>query len=488
MSILALVLGAAYATTNRSLRTGTDAGVRSQATSYAQQQVEILKAIALNNPEKISTFKVGRPFCIDPATTALKEVDTDLNGDGTNDACGLPVGSADPTQPYSLIVRYYPADAAAGLPKNTFVVKSQWPSSTTANEQSSVSLHYKPQDNFVTMNSSEISAPPPTETDLSAPNLPTITLTRSTSAVLPGNSATITWSITKATTCTASSSPSSATWNGPIPVAANGTADGSRPTGSLTADTTFTIDCQRTGAGNRQASISVGVQRITSFAPDSTPIPYNTSTTLRWTSTHTTSCSRGSAPNGSQSTGNLTTVGPNNFSLTCSGPGGTTPASNTTVTVNNPPPSITSFYASPGSVGYGGGTTLVWTSNYTTSCSRGSAPNGSQWTGALYSSQWFSLTCSGPGGSTSANTYVSVAPPPPPPPPPCSTWAGGDRSGDLVWLHASGSGCGYYLDTVVGWNGGFSWNGPHYVPGCYEHTQYGGTDPWGWLSSSTACP
>lgn len=483
MAILALVLGAAYATSTRSLRTGTDAGQRSQALSYAQQQVEILKTIGLKDPSKLATYKVGFPFCINPVDASLVPVDP---ATGT---CALPVGVVDPANalPYSVVVNYYDVNPSDNKPDKTFIVSVKWESGTVGTDTNSSSLQYKPQDSFVDTPAAEVGSPAPTESAPVAPNLPTITLTANPTAILAGSTATISWSIAKATTCSAlAPSPSASGWAGSIPVLADGTSTGSRTVGAITADTNFPIRCTRTGAGDRNASVTVGLQQILTFTKDASPIPYNTSTTLRWTSAHTTSCNLGPAPSGNRSTGNLTAT--TTFNLTCAGPGGTTPASATTVTVNNPPPSITSFYASPSSIGYGGGTTLIWTSNYTTSCSRGAAPNGSQWTGALYSSQWFSLSCSGPGGSTSADTYVSVAPPPPPPPPPCSTWAGGDRSGDYVWLHASGSGCGYYYDTVVGWNGGFSWNGPHYVPGCYEHTQYGGTDPWGWLSSSTACP
>ncbi|NCU41116.1 MAG: hypothetical protein EOM19_00115 [Candidatus Moranbacteria bacterium] len=71
------------------------------------------------------------------------------------------------------------------------------------------------------------------------------------------------------------------------------------------------------------------------FTADSTNIPYNTATTLRWTSTSATSCTAtnawtgAKAVNGNQSTGNLTSV--KTYILTCTGTGGSVSKS---VTVN----------------------------------------------------------------------------------------------------------------------------------------------------------
>lgn len=75
----------------------------------------------------------------------------------------------------------------------------------------------------------------------------------------------------------------------------------------------------------------------------SSTIPYNSSTTLRWTTTNATNCTGGSAfssggqPNGSASTGNLTST--TSFTISCDGPGGTTVSSPPTVVyVGAPPP------------------------------------------------------------------------------------------------------------------------------------------------------
>lgn len=61
ISVLALVLGAAYATSNHSLQAGTDANSRSQALSYAQDQAERIKTIALSG--YLNTDSLPHDFC-----------------------------------------------------------------------------------------------------------------------------------------------------------------------------------------------------------------------------------------------------------------------------------------------------------------------------------------------------------------------------------------------------------------------------------------
>ncbi|MBI5742498.1 MAG: DUF11 domain-containing protein [Candidatus Niyogibacteria bacterium] len=71
-----------------------------------------------------------------------------------------------------------------------------------------------------------------------------------------------------------------------------------------------------------------------------------------------------------------------------------------------------SVYASPASVSYGGSTMIYWSSTNATSCTTSpnswSGTSGSQSTGALYSNQTYSVTCSGAGGSTTNSVTVSV--------------------------------------------------------------------------------
>ena len=157
-----------------------------------------------------------------------------------------------------------------------------------------------------------------------------------------------------------------------------------------------------------------------------------------------------------------------------------------------PAPAPPSASMSPGSqtINYNSTASFSWSSSNTTYCATSwegnQGPSGSYSTPNLTSSQGYSITCYGLGGSASASTTVYVNPAPPPPPPDCSTNADGSRSGNYVYISGGGSGCGYYYDDVVGWNGGFGGR-QYYSPDTFCHTQSGGTDPWGWISSSTWC-
>ncbi len=55
IAILGIVLTAAYVSTSHSLQSGTDAGNRSVALGYAQQQIEYMKAIVANAGGSTST-------------------------------------------------------------------------------------------------------------------------------------------------------------------------------------------------------------------------------------------------------------------------------------------------------------------------------------------------------------------------------------------------------------------------------------------------
>lgn len=239
------------------------------------------------------------------------------------------------------------------------------------------------------------------------------------------------------------------------------------------------------------------VPPVVTLSASPTIVSRGASSTLTWGSTGADSCtgngfSTSGLLSGSASTGALNS--PATYSVSCTNIGGTTTSS--PVTVNIQP--TASLSASPSSIGNGSSSTLSWSSTNATSCSginfsTGGATSGSAGTGGLGgpATYNYSVSCSGAGGSASASASVSVAAPPPPPPPPpppsCSSTAGGFRSGIRVWISGGGSGCGYWLDSIVGWNGTFSNWGPIFSGGQVCHTQRGGVDPWGWLSSAGWC-
>lgn len=164
-------------------------------------------------------------------------------------------------------------------------------------------------------------------------------------------------------------------------------------------------------------------------------IAYNASATLSWTSTNTNnnsstcvesgSWSGSTGGSGSQSTGALTAT--QTYTLQCTGPGGTATSS---VTVNvNPPPAPTVSLLANGTAGsvtisYNSAATLSWTTTTvdTNGCiasggwSGTQASSGNATTGALTSTQVYSLQCTGPGGSANSSVTVNVTAPPPPQP------------------------------------------------------------------------
>ncbi len=153
-------------------------------------------------------------------------------------------------------------------------------------------------------------------------------------------------------------------------------------------------------------------------------ISYASSSTLSWSTTNAVSCrasgdwSGNKSLNNSQSTGSLTSS--KTYTLTCDGQGGTSGQATTTVNVGQPPVPTVTLTASPSNISYASSSTLSWSTANVTSCSasggwNGSRPvNGSQPTGSLTSSQTYTLTCTGPGGTRSSSATITVGAPPPP--------------------------------------------------------------------------
>jgi hypothetical protein len=144
---------------------------------------------------------------------------------------------------------------------------------------------------------------------------------------------------------------------------------------------------------------------------------------ITWSSTNATQCIAsgsgwtGSKPlHDSKNTAHLTNS--LNFILTCSGPGGSA-VKNATVSVSGTATASTtapkvSLTASPATVAKGGKTMISWSTSNATSCtgsgawSGNEALSGAKSTGALSTDLTFALTCSGPGGTATNSTTVSV--------------------------------------------------------------------------------
>jgi hypothetical protein len=165
------------------------------------------------------------------------------------------------------------------------------------------------------------------------PPKPTLHLIAAPPTVTSGSSATLIWSSSNATSCTASGG-----WSG------DKATSGSASTGAITSSTTFTLTCS--GASGTTAAETVHVTLTTanpsvSLSASPPSVTRGSSATLTWSSFNATSCtasggwSGNKATSGSASTGAITSS--TTFTLTCSGASGTMPAvASATVTVTAP--------------------------------------------------------------------------------------------------------------------------------------------------------
>ncbi len=169
---------------------------------------------------------------------------------------------------------------------------------------------------------------------------PTVSLSISPNSITSSQSATLTWSSTNASNCTASNG-----WTGLQ------TTSGTQSV-SPTADTTYTLTCMGAG-GSTSQSTSITVSAPSAPPPSAptvtisaspTSITSGQSSTLTWSSTDATSCTASNGWSGSQSTSGTQSVSPTadtTYTLTCTGTGGSANQSTTiTVTAAGPAPGV----------------------------------------------------------------------------------------------------------------------------------------------------
>ena len=174
------------------------------------------------------------------------------------------------------------------------------------------------------------------------------------------------------------------------------------------------------------------------------------------------------------------TTGEHNFTVSCTGKGGT--ASDTaTLTAEKPPePPTVAVSVNPTRIEAGTETsTLTWSSEHTTSCSRGGnsvGTSGSATVGPYDSagSHSFTVSCTGAGGSASGTATLTVDPPPPPDPPtvtvglnPTRITVGSDTS-ELTWSSRNTTSCSRDGTTVA--TGGSATLGPYATAGTRRFT------------------
>jgi len=254
-----------------------------------------------------------------------------------------------------------------------------------------------------------------------------VTLHSNISTVEYDGSITLSWSTSKMQDCVASGD-----WSG------NKNSTGSEVISSLILDSTFELTCTEiVGEAEAESLDSVAFKgrkikdtvnvRVKgpkaptiSLSSSPTNVSINGSTTINWSSKHSSSCtasgdwSGNMATSGSQTINAITTD--STFNLTCSGAGGNS-SDSVSVTVSSPTTPTVNLSASPSSLPYNGSTTLSWNSANVNDCvasgdwSGSKATSGSQTVSALTSTSSFNLTCSGAGGSANKSVNVTVAAP-----------------------------------------------------------------------------
>ncbi len=265
-------------------------------------------------------------------------------------------------------------------------------------------------------------------------------------ALQTGQSTTLTWVSTNATSCTATGGTGSDGWSGTQQPLSVGTAIGPLNTAGTY---TYTLLCTGPGGASAPTSANVTVSAgpplagITALVAIPSAIQVGQSITLTWATTHALSCTatggtgsdgwNGSKPILSVGTviGPLNTAGSYTYTLTCTGLGGTSAPAAVTVTVSagTPPATLGSLTATPAALQTGQSTTLAWSASNATACTATGGSGADVWVGALPVSSTglvigpltiagaytYTLTCTGPGGTSAPRSVtVTVTAPTPP--------------------------------------------------------------------------
>jgi hypothetical protein len=165
-----------------------------------------------------------------------------------------------------------------------------------------------------------------------------VTISAAPTTITVGQSSTLTWSSTNATSCTASCA-----WSGAQ--ATSGTVSESP---MATGTSTYTLTCNGAGgSANAAAALTVNAAAPTvTLSINPTSITLGQSATLTWSSTNATSCTASGAWSGPQPTSGTLTVTPtaagaDSYTLSCSGAAAATAMSVVNETVTVPQTTVT---------------------------------------------------------------------------------------------------------------------------------------------------
>ncbi len=161
------------------------------------------------------------------------------------------------------------------------------------------------------------------------PVQPTLTLSANPISITSGQSATLTWSSTNATSCTASGG-----WAGTKAVSGTQSV-------TPTVSTTYSLSCTGVnGTVSQNVTVTVGTstQPSVSISASPTVVTPGSSATITWSSVNTTSCNASGAWTGVKATSGTQVVNPTGtnprYMLDCTGPNGTSYRA-VTVSVSN---------------------------------------------------------------------------------------------------------------------------------------------------------
>ena len=225
----------------------------------------------------------------------------------------------------------------------------------------------------------------------------------------------------------------------------------------------FTVSCTgKGGAASDTASLSAAEAPAVTVSVNPTSIEAGTDTsTLTWSSEHATSCSRGGtgvATSGSATVGPYDAAGTHNFTVSCSGPGGTASGTAKLAVEERPPPPpdppVVSASLSPTTVTADTGTsTLSWSSTDATSCDLDGTTvrtSGGKKVGPYSKGTYrFTVSCTGAGGSDSDTARLTVVPLPAVTVSLSATTVTADTDTvDLTWSSTDATSCKYGSATL----------------------------------------
>ena len=235
-----------------------------------------------------------------------------------------------------------------------------------------------------------------------SPLPPVIALLADPDEVTSGQVTTLTWSVADASTCAASGG-----WSGSRPT------EGTAVVGPVVQTSQFVLTCTGPG-GESSREVTVRVVPPVTFTASPAQVVPGASTTLDWSADWAAGCEASGGWTGPRpTTGSEVSsaiYAATSFSLTCSDASGASVSRTVLVDIAAPPK--ISLTGDPMSLAAGMTSTLRWSASNATSCtaSRGWSglrpTSGTETVGPINVSTRYDLTCTGPGGSTTAKLLI----------------------------------------------------------------------------------